>query len=104
MAITRVMVGPLDDGGRPTLERRTMIVSAADYLAIRHDLKALIKDNVWGSSAFAGGLPIQVPSGGTSRRGAADADRLTLCGRLSAGGLGGAGCYTCIISLRLRLI
>ena len=73
VAITRVMVGPLDDGGRPTLERRTMIVSAADYLAIRHDLKALIKDNVWGSSAFAGGLPIQVPSAGTSRRGAADA-------------------------------
>jgi hypothetical protein len=73
VAITRVMVGPLDDGGRPTLERRTMIVSAADYLAIRHDLKALIKDNVWGSSAFAGGLPIRVPTAGMSRRSAADA-------------------------------
>jgi len=60
-AITRVIRGPKDDGGRPTLERRTIIVSAGDYLKLRHDLAGLVDDQaIWGSAAFADGRALSI--------------------------------------------
>lgn len=60
-AITRVIRGPMDDGGRPTLERRTIIVSAGDYLKLRHDLAGLVDDQaIWASAAFADGRALSM--------------------------------------------
>ena len=62
MAITRVIRGPVDDGGRPTHEQRTLIVSAADYQVLRHSLSRLVNDqSVWSSASFAAGRTIALP-------------------------------------------
>ncbi len=64
MAITRVVRGPADDGGRPTLERRTLVVSASDYRSIRHGLSRIVNDqSLWSSASFAAGRTIAVPGG-----------------------------------------
>ena len=65
IAITRVLNGPLDDGGRPTLERRTILVTPREYLAVRHDLPKLIADTrLWSAGAFGTGGTLPLPSGG----------------------------------------
>jgi len=43
-AVTRVFAGPMDIAGRTTLEFRSLILSATDYLAVRKSLPALLKE------------------------------------------------------------
>lgn len=52
-AVTRVFAGPMDIAGRTTLEFRSLILSAADYLAVRKSLPALLKETkFWQGSHF----------------------------------------------------
>jgi hypothetical protein len=62
MGITRVLAGPLDDSGRPTLERRTIVVSVREYLVLRRGMRQLLADNrVWAAGEFGAGRRISVP-------------------------------------------
>ena len=52
-AVTRVFAGPMDIAGRTTLEFRSLILSATDYLAVRKSLPALLKGtNFWQGPHF----------------------------------------------------
>ena len=65
MAITRVLAGPLDDAGRPTLERRTVIVDRDAYAALRPGLAGLLADaGFWSSEAFLAGERVRLPATG----------------------------------------
>jgi hypothetical protein len=62
IGVTRVLAGPLDDSGRPTLERRTILLSAREYLALRRGMERLISENqLWASADFAAGKRVVVP-------------------------------------------
>jgi hypothetical protein len=56
-AVTRILPGPDDDGGRPTLELRTVLLDRASYGAIAASGIALLIDTgaVWSAAAFAEG-------------------------------------------------
>lgn len=70
MGITRVLAGPLDDSGRPTLERRTIVVSVREYLVLRRGMRQLLADNrIWAAGEFGAGRRISVPvPAGTAER------------------------------------
>ena len=60
IAITRVLAGPLDDGGRPTLERRTILLSLRDYLSVRQALAKLLgNQRLWSARDFVSGTAIR---------------------------------------------
>lgn len=61
IAITRVLAGPLDEAGRPTLERRTLLFSEHDYHKVRTDLPALVSNGgLWSASEFQSGRRLSV--------------------------------------------
>ena len=62
IGITRVLAGPLDDSGRATLERRTVVLPIGDYRAIRRGMGQFLLDaRLWSSGDFASGRPVQCP-------------------------------------------
>ena len=60
-AVTRVLNGPPDDHGRPTLRRLSIVVAPESYLAMRGNLRELLLDGrVWDSVVFESGLAMSV--------------------------------------------
>ncbi|MBM4127910.1 MAG: hypothetical protein FJ247_11265 [Nitrospira sp.] len=66
-AITRVLPGPPDVVGRPTLEFRSLILTAPDYLTVRGSLaELLLSEQLWRSPAFTANQPHQLRASTTS--------------------------------------
>ncbi len=60
-AVTRVLNGPPDDHGRPTLRRLSIVVAPESYLAMRGNLRELLLDGrVWDSVVFESGLAMSL--------------------------------------------
>lgn len=64
-AVTRILPGPDDDGGRPTLELRTVLLDRASYGAIAASGISLLIDTgaVWSAAAFAEGRSMSLAVG-----------------------------------------
>lgn len=64
-AVTRILPGPDDDGGRPTLELRTVLLDRASYGAIASSGISLLIDTgaVWSATAFAEGRSMSLAVG-----------------------------------------
>ena len=64
-AVTRILPGPDDDGGRPTLELRTVLLDRASYGAIAASGLSLLIDTgaVWSATAFAEGRSMSLAVG-----------------------------------------
>jgi len=75
-AITRVFAGPNDDAGRPTLEFRSLVISADDAGQILSgDLEAVIGDDqLWSGEPFVAEKCVQMATPMVSRRQISDAD------------------------------
>ena len=85
IAITRVLAGPLDDGGRPTLERRSILLSAREYLSVRRELGQLLSNSrIWSAKEFSSGQPISVEAPRASSRSAQEGDWLVFDAWVSA--------------------
>ena len=67
-AITRILPGPDDDGGRPTLELRSILLDAGSYhTAVGGLARLLSHDSIWSSGTFAKGEPSVVDVGTIGR-------------------------------------
>jgi hypothetical protein len=85
IAITRVLAGPLDDGGRPTLERRSILLKPQDYSAVRRQLGPLLANpRIWSASEFAAGQAMKVDVSGGASRPATESDWLVFDAWVSA--------------------
>ena len=59
-ALTRCVVGPEDDAGRPTLAFRSLVMSQSDWIgSIRHCVPSLLGDGLWGEDAWLHGDVVQ---------------------------------------------
>lgn len=76
-AVTRIVPGPDDDGGRPTLELRTVLLSREAYHAAARAGLALLLDTgaLWSATAFAEGGTLAVAIRSATPTAADDAHR-----------------------------